>query len=207
MKRWLTFIGGYYSPVSFCVEAREMGVSRVISRSNARQGIEFGDTALCASWAQKKVFAEFRVDELILHGNDGLDLSAVLLATGKGEEIRGSGGTIVRECGSYLSLGAIRVKCGLQEILDLLDALVAGSTPNAYKLMIAGPLTAEHAPPLNWEQADVDKFEIVWFRRGFIALGAQESEDPPGDQRIHTVTGYKRRKRKMRQDIQTRMPV
>ena len=208
MARWLTFIGGFYSRASFCAEAREMGVQRVISRSNARQkipggaqGIEWGDIVLCASWGDQVVFAEFVVESLTLNGHKHLDAVALMLAAGQAEEVQTGGGVEVRDCGSYIVLGTVRVTCALQQLLDMLDT----SEGPAYKLLIGGPLTQEHDPALTWEEAGVDPLEVVRFRRGLIPLDSHR-HDQAEDATVRVITGYKQRKKKARQDIQARMP-
>jgi hypothetical protein len=209
MARWLTFIGGHYSRAGFIDEAREMGAQRVISRSNARQtmpggaqGIEFGDTVLCGWWPDRTIFAEFTVDSLTLNGAEHLDVVDLMLQTGVAVEIESAGaGLCVRDCGSYISLGVVRVDCSLQAVLDLLDT----TGEKGYKLLVGGPLTLVHETPLTFEEAGVDREHEQTFRRGFIALDSYV-HNKADDQQVRVITGYRQRRKKARQDTQARMP-
>lgn len=131
---WLHFIGkSYYSMKEFISEAKKLGVSRRISRINAR-AMNFGDRVLLATWNPRtkhaQVFGCFRVERLSGLSSEALD---TLKRKFKVTKVSDGGRRIARKCGSYIEGATYTVECSLRDILDAIN-----NVKDTGKLLITG---------------------------------------------------------------------
>lgn len=142
--RWLTFIGGRYTPQKFIAEASKIGVSRRIPRTSK---VEFGDTVILARYGSPVysfAFGEFRVSRLTLEQGTAEQVKVKLFE--QGHTVYEGGGdpiSMKRECGEYTVSSRSSTDAALQEIKEIIKEI----DPNAM-IMIGGPLVRTFYSPL-----------------------------------------------------------
>lgn len=194
---WLHYIGGYYTPRKFIVEARGSGVNRKVA-PNLAKSFSFGDTVTCLYYLRGmvKAFAEFRIDKITLDGDIAQQVGEELARQGKAE-YDDVGGLVVRECGSYVVIGGWKVKATIEEIVSL-----AQEFTDKLSCFVGGPLIKVYEPV--WLQPAPKHF------RGFKRAEGQtfdgETLEVDEAQSLVMIEEYKKRTKKERTDIQYRLP-
>lgn len=180
---WMHYIGGYYDSVErFIREAKRQGVSRRIPLQVAR-GMRFGDRVILLRYHDKttvSAFGEFVVRNIFFDDAISQAVGKRLEETGKAQYFEG-GGSVMRECGSYIIAGTWLVTVEIPEIVDIALELSEGKPAFA---MIGGPLTKVYQPPVFLDPAPK-------FSRGFIRSNLDDAtfEFADGPEEDHTIVG------------------
>jgi len=134
---WLHFIGRkYYTQKKFIKEAKRYGATRRIDLRVMKK-MNWNDKVFCTMLKGKSsvLFGYFNIEKV-----SGLSPSANEIITNRfeGELISGSGGVVIRGCGSYVSGACYAVRATLPEIAELLIRLKKAGV-DIGKPMIGGP--------------------------------------------------------------------
>jgi hypothetical protein len=211
MTTWIHFVGGYYTPRGFIMEAKEMGASRKVAPGVARR-MAWGDRVIVLKCLDRKnrralVLGEFEIRRITLPEDVAAEVCADLVAEGRATFLGGGGAIIKRACGSYIDAGSWAVDATVEELMDAVIKVAdeKGITPWA---LVCGPLTKIYHPPWAWEPCPAfhRTFTVTEEDMSFVSddprAWIEDVERDPGDRStVMAVQQYRKRARAQRRDV------